>query len=94
MDTVAAPPHEYLLDRVGLAADALWRSPCPGGGRTAGALCRPDRGVRDRAWSRRPIPRAEALEVLTTIRAMLGPVPVSNKLVTGVKLHDRGRSCR
>jgi hypothetical protein len=39
-------------------------------------------------------PRAEALEVLTTIRAMLGPVPVSNKLVTGVKLQDRGRSCR
>jgi hypothetical protein len=35
--------------------------------------------------------RAEALEVLATIKAMVGPVQVKNQLVTREKVHGRGR---
>jgi hypothetical protein len=35
--------------------------------------------------------RAEALEVFTTVKAMVGPVQVRNELVTREKQHGRGR---
>ena len=56
---MAGPPHNLALDRHSLAADPGREVPIPAVFVLREALGLPDRGVMDRSWSSRPLPRAE-----------------------------------